>query len=754
METVAALQAADASRREFAMAFIFPGSEVLVSSGDVLSGLSIGIDSDYPGILVESGGTIIDTFSTSGYINLDPGAVAIGVVDSGGSISVDGAVLSNTQVVISGTPGFIPVVVSSGGVAIDTTLQGSLPVMGWGAQAAMEIDSGSLAVGTTVLLGGGEIISAGAEASGTTVSSGGGQIVSSGGIAIGTTVSDGGTVLDKGVVSGASVLSGGTLVLFTDPSSSTFTVASGGTVIVGGTPSAWFLSGSQTFTLSGYSVSNGVTLEVGYSGATVGDTVSSGGEIVLSAGAANGTTVLGGGTVFLSGQGSGGVATGIVISSGGVLMANNGVASGTVVGSGGIDYISANVDGGSGGTAIGTVLQSGGEEILVAWGAASGTVVESGGVQLVSALPYSDGYDGQVGGYASGTIVQSGGLQIVSGVVSGTFGGGGEAEGTIVLGGGELVVSASGHAGGATVSSGGVLIIQASGTDADSTILGGAAETMLGYDAGTTVAGVEVVSSGGVTSDNVVTSGGVEVVSDGGTATGTLLSSGGIEVVASGGIAVSTGIVYSGNAYTNTGELIISSGGVASSGYFRSGGTEIVENGGSATDDETGGLEVVQSGGVAGNVALLDAGTLEVASGAVVSGELIFDGTSGGGSTLILNAGASFQGLVADFGAADPATGLYTKPDDQIDLQGIGIATTKKGHAGLSFTEAASNLSGTLTVTDGVHTASIELLGQYTAGEFVAASDGNGGTLITYAQVIEDNNGKGHSNAIASPSTT
>ena len=45
-------------------------------------------------------------------------------------------------------------------------------------------------------------------------------------------------------------------------------------------------------------------------------------------------------------------------------------------------------------------------------------VGESGGVQLVSALPYSDGYDGQVGGYASGTIVQSGGLQIVSGVVT------------------------------------------------------------------------------------------------------------------------------------------------------------------------------------------------------------------------------------------------------------------------------------------------------------------------------------------------
>jgi hypothetical protein len=35
-----------------------------------------------------------------------------------------------------------------------------------------------------------------------------------------------------------------------------------------------------------------------------------------------------------------------------------------------------------------------------------------------------------------------------------------------------------------------------------------------------------------------------------------------------------------------------------------------------------------------------------------------------------------------------------------------------------------------LTVTDGTHTASVVLLGQYTAGQFTSASDGHGGTSI------------------------
>lgn len=49
----------------------------------------------------------------------------------------------------------------------------------------------------------------------------------------------------------------------------------------------------------------------------------------------------------------------------------------------------------------------------------------------------------------------------------------------------------------------------------------------------------------------------------------------------------------------------------------------------------------------------------------------------------------------------------------------------------LGFVEAPSNTSGTLTVSDGTHTAAILLLGQYLAANFTKQSDGNGGTLIT-----------------------
>jgi len=55
----------------------------------------------------------------------------------------------------------------------------------------------------------------------------------------------------------------------------------------------------------------------------------------------------------------------------------------------------------------------------------------------------------------------------------------------------------------------------------------------------------------------------------------------------------------------------------------------------------------------------------------------------------------------------------------------------------VSFTGAASNRSGTLTVTDGVHTASIQLHGAYMVSGFVTAGDGHGGSLITVTSLTQ-----------------
>ncbi len=48
----------------------------------------------------------------------------------------------------------------------------------------------------------------------------------------------------------------------------------------------------------------------------------------------------------------------------------------------------------------------------------------------------------------------------------------------------------------------------------------------------------------------------------------------------------------------------------------------------------------------------------------------------------------------------------------------------------MSFAEAGANTSGTLTVTDGVNTANLTLLGQYVTAQFTSGGDGHGGTQI------------------------
>jgi autotransporter passenger strand-loop-strand repeat protein len=232
------------------------------------------------------------------------------------------------------------------------------------------------------------------------------------------------------------------------------------------------------------------------------------------------------------------------------------------------------------------------------------------------------------------------------------------------------------------------------------------------------------------------------IVSSGGLANFTTVSSGAVLVVSNGGQAGSdyfNAYLYGGAVVSSGGELVVSSGGTELGATIA--GVEVVASGGTAIGDQigSGGHEVIQSGGVAQSAGI-SGGTLEVAGGGSVN-EVRFQGGS-----LVLDASANFGGLVAGFGGSD-----------QIDLRDVAFltATTRKSpQTHLSFTEAASALSGTLTVTDGAHTASIQLLGQYTASEFAAASDGNGGTLITFTSATTATGGHGHGTAIASPVTS
>jgi hypothetical protein len=66
--------------------------------------------------------------------------------------------------------------------------------------------------------------------------------------------------------------------------------------------------------------------------------------------------------------------------------------------------------------------------------------------------------------------------------------------------------------------------------------------------------------------------------------------------------------------------------------------------------------------------------------------------------------------------------------NDDIDLKDFSFGA---GTA-LSFAENQTGTGGTLTVTDGAHTANIVLLGQYDPNGFATKADTTLGTLITY----------------------
>jgi autotransporter passenger strand-loop-strand repeat protein len=145
----------------------------------------------------------------------------------------------------------------------------------------------------------------------------------------------------------------------------------------------------------------------------------------------------------------------------------------------------------------------------------------------------------------------------------------------------------------------------------------------------------------------------------------------------------------------SNGEQDVLKGGVASGTTISSGGVEIIQAGG-AVDGATihGGELVVSSGGIAGNQ------TVD------------FDG----GGTLKLDASQSYGMLVAGFNT----------PSDVIDFSTINFVTASK-----SFVEAPNNLSGTLTVTDGTHAASVLLMGNYMASNFALSQESGGtGTLV------------------------
>jgi autotransporter passenger strand-loop-strand repeat protein len=151
---------------------------------------------------------------------------------------------------------------------------------------------------------------------------------------------------------------------------------------------------------------------------------------------------------------------------------------------------------------------------------------------------------------------------------------------------------------------------------------------------------------------------------------------------------------------------IVNSGGFASNGVVESGDQINVSAGGVASDT------LVSSGGTLSS-ATIAGGTIEIVSGGTAGSSTI---TISSG-TLVLDAAETFSGSVA---------GLATSGVQNVDLVDINFATLTLGYSG-------NTLSGVLSASDGVHTALLNMIGNYTPANFntKAADDGHGGALIT-----------------------
>ncbi len=110
----------------------------------------------------------------------------------------------------------------------------------------------------------------------------------------------------------------------------------------------------------------------------------------------------------------------------------------------------------------------------------------------------------------------------------------------------------------------------------------------------------------------------------------------------------------------------------------------------------------------------LSGGTAAISGGVAAGQTMQFDGAGG---TLGLFNLPAFSGSIGGFSAGD-----------RIDLGGFAF----DGGETCSFVEAASNLSGTLTVVDGAKTATLHFLGSYVANNFTLAADGASNTFVKH----------------------
>jgi autotransporter passenger strand-loop-strand repeat protein len=385
-----------------------------------------------------------------------------------------------------------------------------------------------------------------------------------------------------------------------------------------------------------------------------------------------------------------------------------GLDIGAVIYSGGIEFVT------SGGVAIDAMVNSAGSQFVFGGGKTYDTTVNLGGVQTVGA-----------GGKAYSTGVNQGGLQVVSyggetdfaimdrgsqylkgaSYFSELMNGGtetvaasgqayytkidanslqdvlanGYAEFTDIWNTGKQTVEAGALAEYTSVHSGGLEVVKAGGQADYTTVALSGVQDIFGSTSHAAVYGLQKVENGGTDQSADIFSGGAQEVFGGGTAIGAIVHQGGVQEVWQGHTALTD---------------------------ILSGGKEIVTGGAYRTSIEDGGQLLIESGGIGNQTRIATGGDERV-----YGGGMEYDAIFKGAGMLDLDS-ASCVGLIEGWQAGA-----------KVDLRDIGF--------GANTTFGYDSATGIFSITDGQHSSSLQLWGQYAASDFSLSSDGHGGTLIT-----------------------
>ena len=182
----------------------------------------------------------------------------------------------------------------------------------------------------------------------------------------------------------------------------------------------------------------------------------------------------------------------------------------------------------------------------------------------------------------------------------------------------------------------------------------------------------------------------------------------------------------------NSGTMTVDHGGIAYNTTINSGNDEYV-SGIDLSATLNGGMQIIEAGGVSALAHAENNGGLLVEAGGTALGATLDNNcwmyVAGGGKADVTN----FNGPNASMTFMDWRDSVGTTVagfwiQDEIDFRGMvaGQGTT------LTCTENAQNTAAVLTLKDAIgQTTSLTLMGQYSAAEFSAKFDGDGGIAVT-----------------------